>query len=58
MAARALRSAPGVLAVEVDYPSGEAAIGVEAGKPVPKEEIRAALKLIGYHGEFVEPTPQ
>ena len=47
-----------MLAVEVDYPSGEAAIGVEAGKPVPKEEIRAALKLIGYHGEFVEPTPQ
>jgi hypothetical protein len=47
-----------VLAVEVDYPSGEAAIGVEADKPVPKEEIRAALKLHGYHGEFVEPTPQ
>ena len=58
MAARALRSAPGVLAVEVDYPSGEAAIGIAAGKPVPKEEIRAALKSIGYHGEFVEPTPQ
>jgi hypothetical protein len=47
-----------VLAVEVDYPSGEAAIGVKAGRPVPKEEIRAALKSIGYHGEFVEPTPQ
>ena len=58
MAARALRSAPGVLAVEVDYPSGEAAIGVEAGKPVPKKEILAALKSIEYRGEFVEPTPQ
>ena len=47
-----------MLAVKVDYSTGKATIGLEAGQPVPEKEIRAALKSIGYHGEFVEPTPQ
>ena len=50
----ALKKAPGVLAVEVDYASGKATIGTEAGEPLSKEEILAALESIGYSGEFTE----
>jgi hypothetical protein len=48
----ALGSAPGVLAVKVEYPSGMATIGTQAGAPVAREEILAALEAIGYRGEF------
>ena len=51
----AIRTAPGVLAVKVDYRSQQAAIGTEAGSVVPKEQVLAALESIGYRGEFVEP---
>lgn len=48
----AIGSAPGVLAVEVEYPSGRARIGTQSGEPIPEEEIRAALEAIGYRGKF------
>ena len=43
-----------MLAVKVEYPSGEATIGTGAGEPVPEEEILAALDSIGYRGEFMD----
>jgi hypothetical protein len=49
----ALRKAPGVLAVEVDYESKQATIGTAAGEPVPKQQVLAALKSINYSGAFV-----
>jgi hypothetical protein len=57
----ALGSAPGVLAVKVEYPSGMAMIGTQAGVPVAREEILAALESIGYRGEFTsrsKPEPE
>ncbi len=50
----ALRKAPGVLAVEVDYSSGEATIGTESGQRLSKREILSALESIGYRGEFTK----
>lgn len=52
----ALKTAPGVLAVEVDYASGKATIGTESGEPLSKKEILAALESIGYSGEFAKKT--
>ena len=52
-AATAIQSAPGVLAVKVDYPSGQATIGTAPGQSVPREEILTALESIRYKGEFV-----
>jgi|TARA_B100000959_G_scaffold178093_1_gene186274 hypothetical protein len=43
-----------VLAVEVDYNTGKATIGTEAGQAVPLEEIAASLESIGYSGEFTD----
>ena len=43
-AERALESAPGVLAVKVQYPSGKATIGTSPGETVHVEEMLAALK--------------
>lgn len=51
----ALRKAPGVLAVEVDYESKQATVGTAAGESVPKQEIIAALESIRYRGTFVQP---
>lgn len=53
----ALKSAPGVLAVKVDFATKQATIGTKAGSRVSTDEILAALKSIGYSGEFVEPPP-
>ena len=53
-AAAALREAPGVLAVEVDYESKQAIIGTAAGQPIPKQAILDALGSISYRGEFAE----
>jgi copper chaperone CopZ len=49
----ALRKLPGVLAVEVDYPAARAIVGTEQGRSVPRAEIQAALKSLGFRGEFV-----
>ena len=53
-AAAALRKAPGVLAVKVDYESEQATVGTAAGQPIPKQAILEALESISYRGEFVE----
>lgn len=50
----ALRSAPGVLAVKVDYESKEATVGTVPGQPVPKQAIVDALASIRYRGEFAD----
>jgi hypothetical protein len=52
----AIKTAPCVLAVKVDYRTGQATIGSEAGSELSKQEILAALETIGYRGEFVEPA--
>jgi hypothetical protein len=52
---QALRQAPGVLAVNVDYPSGRAAVGTPKGQDVPRRELLEALQSIGYSGTFHEP---
>lgn len=44
-----------MLAVKIDYESARATIGTERGRTVPRDEILAALKSIGYGGTFVEP---
>lgn len=51
--AKAIKSTPGVLAVEVDYAKGEAVIGTETCCPVPEAEILASLKDAGYDGAIV-----
>jgi hypothetical protein len=53
-AAQAIRQAPGVLAVRVDYKSGEATIGTDRDRPVPRDAILQSLKAIGYGGRFAE----
>lgn len=50
----AIKTAPGVLAVKVDYSSGRALIGMAAGTDLPQADILAALEKIGYRGEFIE----
>ena len=52
----AIKTAPGVLAVKVDYPSGRAIIGTAAGTVLSQQEIFAALDKIGYGGEFIQST--
>lgn len=52
---KAIRSVPGVLAVEVDYQKGQAVVGTEPCCPVPREGILAALEKAGYTGSFPGP---
>jgi hypothetical protein len=47
-----LKTAPGVLAVKVDYESESATIGTAANKPVDRKSVLAALDKIGYGGKF------
>ncbi|MCH8043105.1 MAG: cytochrome-c peroxidase [Planctomycetes bacterium] len=54
MAEQAILSAPGVLAVEVDYNSREATIGTAAGSDVPRQEILAALAETPYRVVFAD----
>jgi len=46
-----------VLAVKVDFANKQATIGTKAGSRVLTDEILAALKSIGYSGEFIERIP-
>ena len=55
--AKAIRTAPRVLAVEVDYETGEAVVGTELCCPVPRTEILTGLEQAGYHGTFTN-TPE
>jgi hypothetical protein len=50
----ALRQAPGVLAVKVDYNTRTAVMGTRLGETVPREAILQALNSIGYSGQFRE----
>ncbi|MEK6238648.1 MAG: hypothetical protein N2C14_28345 [Planctomycetales bacterium] len=45
-----------MLAVQVDYQSGQATIGTQSGAEVPKQEVLAALESIGYKGTFQKPS--
>jgi hypothetical protein len=49
----AIQSAPGVLAVKVDYERARGTIGTKEGTEVSSTEILAQLEKIGYHGEFI-----
>ena len=51
---QALRAAPGVLAVKVNYESGQATIGYPAGEDVRTDEIMGALESLGYRGQIVQ----
>ncbi len=53
----AIRTAPGVLAVIVNYEQKQAQIGTRAGTGASTEEIIAALESIGYQGELIEFQP-
>jgi hypothetical protein len=56
-AQEALESAPGVLAVQVDFESKQATVGTKKGEAVPMKDILAALEKINYRGRPVEGTP-
>lgn len=51
---QAIRTVPGVLAVDVSYENKQAVIGTDV--PVPNRAIEDALKKAGYSGEVVVPT--
>lgn len=51
--AQAIRQVPGVVAVDVSYEQGQAVVGVNPGRPIPKEIILMALKKAGYIGELL-----
>jgi copper chaperone CopZ len=55
-AAAAIKTAPGVLAVKVDYETKQATIGTKKGAALPMAEIIAGLKSIGYVGELAQPA--
>ena len=57
-AEKALRSAPGVLAVEVDYEQKRGIIGTQAGTEVNTEKIFAALEEIGYRGKLADESAE
>jgi hypothetical protein len=53
-AVQAIRQAPGVLAVKVDYEKKLAIVGTNRNQEVPRDQILDALKSIGYRGEFIK----
>ena len=53
----AIRQAPGVLAVDVDYAESRAIVGTAPDATVPRDAILSALDGIGYAGRFAEATP-
>lgn len=57
VAEKAIRSVPGVLAVEASYEKGEAIVGIDGIREIPRDEILAALERVGYQGGFVEAPP-
>ena len=53
--AEAIKTAPRVLAVKVDYEAGEAVVGIEICCPVPEEEILSAIEHAGFSGQQISP---
>lgn len=53
IAAKAIRSVPGVVAVEVSYADGQAVVGTEACCTVSNEKLLAVIESAGYHGTFI-----
>ncbi len=51
--AEAIKTAPRVMAVKVDYEAGEAVVGTEICCPMPEEEILSAIERAGYEGEKI-----
>lgn len=51
---KAIRTVPGVLAVEVNYEKGEAIVGSEICCPVPQDQILTSLVQAGYNGNFID----
>ena len=52
--ASAIKNAPCVRAVTVDYEAGTATIGTQAGTPLQKQEIIDALAKTTYRVEFID----
>ena len=52
--ASAIKNAPGVRAVKVDYSTGTATIGTDADTPVQRQKIVDALAETPYRVEFIE----
>ncbi len=57
VAEKAMRTVPGVLAVEVSHEKREAVVGVDESRDIPRDEILAALAKVGYQGRFVQAPP-
>ncbi len=57
VAEKAMRTVPGVLAVEVSHEKREAVLGVHESRDIPRDEILAALAKVGYQGRFVQMPP-
>ncbi|MCC7338404.1 MAG: copper ion binding protein [Pirellulaceae bacterium] len=54
VAEKAIRTVPGVLAVEVSYEKRQAVVGVDRSRDIPRDAILAALEKVSYQGRFVE----
>ncbi len=51
--AEAIKTAPRVLAVRVNYEAGEAVVGTEICCPMPEEEILLAIEQVGFKAEKI-----
>lgn len=52
--AKAIKTVPGVLAVEVNYEKGEAIIGTEICCPIPTDDLLTAIEAAGYSAVLIE----
>ncbi len=57
LVSKAIQTVPGVLAVEVDYGKGQAVVGTEIGRLVPKSDVLTKLKTAGFSGSFATLKP-
>ena len=56
--AQAIKTAPRVLAVQVDYEAGQAVVGTKICCPVPEEEILSVIEQAGFKvKQIVAETP-
>lgn len=57
VAEKAIRTVPGVLAIETSYEKAEAVIGFDGSRDIHRNEILAALERVGYQGRFTDAAP-